>query len=106
MSAGPTQILLDRRVAVRPEALTIKRHHRGGPALHVVKDRDSGRSRGFGFVTMGPANEATAAIAQLDGSMLDGRSLRVNEAEERQNNLGGSGGGGRSGGGSAGKLRR
>jgi len=66
--------------------------------VHVVQDRDSGRSRGFGFVTMGSANEATAAIAQLDGSMLDGRSLRVNEAEERQNNRGGGGGGGRSGG--------
>jgi len=67
--------------------------------VHIVQDRESGQSRGFGFVTMGSASEAGAAIAQLDGSSLDGRSLRVNEAEERQNTRGGGGGGRRGGGG-------
>jgi RNA recognition motif-containing protein len=69
--------------------------------VHIVQDRDSGQSRGFGFVTMGSAAEAAAAISTLDGSSLDGRSLRVNEAEERQNR--GGGGGGRSGGGGGGR---
>jgi RNA recognition motif-containing protein len=70
--------------------------------VHIVQDRDSGQSRGFGFVTMGSASEASAAIAQLDGTSLDGRSLRVNEAEERQSGGGGGGGGGRRGGGGGG----
>jgi RNA recognition motif-containing protein len=70
--------------------------------VHIVQDRDSGQSRGFGFVTMGSSEEAAKAISMLDGSSLDGRSLRVNEAEERQNGGGGGrggGGGGRRGGG-------
>ena len=48
----------------------------------VVMDRESGRSRGFGFVEMDAAN-ATSAISALDGCDLDGRSLRVNEAESK-----------------------
>lgn len=64
--------------------------------VKVVTDRETGRSRGFGFVTMHDSNAARNAIAQMDGSMVDGRSLRVNEAEERQQR---SGGGGRSHGG-------
>ena len=48
----------------------------------VVMDRESGRSRGFGFVEMDAAN-ATAAIAALDGRDMGGRSLRVNEAESK-----------------------
>jgi len=66
--------------------------------VHIVQDRDTGRSRGFGFVTMGTDEEAKRAISSLDGSSLDGRALRVNEAEERQSGGGGrghSGGGGR-----------
>ena len=51
--------------------------------VHVVMDRDTGRSRGFAFVTMGNSGEASSAIASMNGSMLDGRALRVNEAEER-----------------------
>ena len=70
--------------------------------VHIVTDRDSGQSRGFGFVTMGNAQEAANAIAQMNGAMLDGRSLRVNEAEERQNRGGGGGGGGGFGGGGGG----
>jgi RNA recognition motif-containing protein len=76
--------------------------------VHIVQDRDSGQSRGFGFVTMGTAAEAAQAIANLDGSSLDGRALRVNEAEERQARGGGGGGGGRGfgGGGGGGGGRR
>ena len=75
--------------------------------VHVVSDRDSGQSRGFGFVTMGSADAAQKAIAEMNGAMLDGRALKVNEAEERQGgggggSRGGGGGGGRSGGGGRG----
>jgi cold-inducible RNA-binding protein len=59
-------------------------------------DRETGQPRGFAFVTMGTAQEANAAIAQLNGLMLDGRPLRVNEAQERTGG-GGGGGGGRGG---------
>lgn len=65
--------------------------------VHIVQDRDSGQSRGFAFVTMASDAEAATAISRLNGADLDGRSLRVNEAEERQNRGGGGGGrGGRS----------
>jgi RNA recognition motif-containing protein len=66
--------------------------------VHVVSDRETGQSRGFGFVTMGSSDAAQKAIAQMNGAMLDGRSLKVNEAEERQGG-GGGGRGGRGGGG-------
>jgi RNA recognition motif-containing protein len=49
----------------------------------VVMDRETGRSRGFGFVEMDGSDEATAAIKALDGVELDGRNLRVNEAKPR-----------------------
>ena len=62
--------------------------------VHIVTDRESGQSRGFGFVTMGNKDSATRAIEAMNGSMLDGRPLRVNEAEERRNFGGGGGGGG------------
>jgi len=62
--------------------------------VHVVSDRETGQSRGFGFVTMGSADEAAKAIAGMNGKMLDGRALKVNEAEERQGGGGGRGGGG------------
>ncbi|MDP2342117.1 MAG: RNA-binding protein [Deltaproteobacteria bacterium] len=67
----------------------------------VVLDRETGRSRGFGFVTMGSADEAQKAIAKMNGADLDGRALRVNEAEER-GARGGGGGGGFGGGGGGG----
>jgi cold-inducible RNA-binding protein len=57
-------------------------------------DRETGQPRGFAFVTMGNASAATAAIAKLNGSTLDGRSLKVNEAQERPARGGGGGGGG------------
>jgi RNA recognition motif-containing protein len=73
---------------------------------HVVMDRESGRSRGFGFVTMGSSAEAQKAVEQMNGAMVDGRALRVNEAEERPNRGGGGGGGGGRGGDFGGGGRR
>ena len=52
-------------------------------ALNIITDRETGRSRGFAFVTMKTEAEAKVAVARLNGLMLDGRPLRVNEAEER-----------------------
>lgn len=49
----------------------------------VIMDRDTGRSRGFGFVTMGGREDAQRCIAELDGADLRGRSIKVNEAEEK-----------------------
>ena len=72
-------------------------------------DRETGQPRGFAFVTMGSAQAANAAISQLNGSMLDGRQLKVNEAQERPDRGGGGGfgggGGGRGGGGRGGGGR-
>lgn len=58
----------------------------------VVEDRETGRSRGFGFVEMSSNEEAAAAIDQFNGKDLGGRALKVNEAKPRENR-GGSGGG-------------
>jgi RNA recognition motif-containing protein len=65
--------------------------------VHIVNDRESGQSRGFGFVTMGTASEAAAAMGVMNGAMLDGRSLRVNEAEDKPQRGGGSKGSDRGG---------
>jgi len=67
--------------------------------VHVPTDRDSGRPRGFAFVTMPNQNEAQAAIAAVNGQELDGRVLNVNEARPK---TGGGGGGGYGGGGGGG----
>ena len=69
-------------------------------AVHVVMDRDTGRPRGFAFVTMALGTDAQRAISELNGAMVDGRPLRVNEAEERT----GGGGGHRGGGGGRGRY--
>jgi RNA recognition motif-containing protein len=61
----------------------------------VVEDRDTGRSRGFGFVEMSSKEEGEAAIAQFNGKEVNGRALNVNEAKPRENR--GGGGGGRGG---------
>src|SRR5436309_1628744 len=64
----------------------------------VVEDRDTGRSRGFGFVEMSSKEEGEAAIAQLNGKEVGGRALTVNEAKPREDRGGrGGGGGGRGG---------
>lgn len=57
--------------------------HGSVESANVISDRDSGRSRGFGFVEMGSVEEANAAIEALDGSNVDGRALTVNVAKER-----------------------
>jgi RNA recognition motif-containing protein len=62
--------------------------------VHLVIDRESGRSRGFAFVTMSSNEEAANAIAAMNGAIVDGRPLRVNEAEERSQRPGGFGDGG------------
>ena len=69
----------------------------------VVEDRDTGRSRGFGFVEMSSADEATAAIEQFNGQDLDGRNLVVNEARPREEGGGNRGGGGGNRGGGGGR---
>jgi cold-inducible RNA-binding protein len=60
----------------------------------VVTDRDSGRSRGFGFVEMSSNDEAQKAIAALNGRDVQGRQINVSEARERSDRGGGGGGGG------------
>jgi len=69
----------------------------------VVEDRDTGRSRGFGFVEMSSQEEATKAIEQFNGKEVNGRSLTVNEAKPRENRAGGGGGRGGFGGGGGGR---
>ena len=71
---------------------------RGGRKVSEVKivtDRETGQPRGFAFVEMSSPAEAQAAIAELNGQDLDGRTLKVNEAQERSGGGGGRGGGGR-----------
>jgi RNA recognition motif-containing protein len=72
-------------------------------SAEVIADRDTGRSKGFGFVEMGSDQEAQAAIAALNGNEFEGRALTVNEAKPRENRPGGGGGGGRRGGGGGGR---
>ncbi|MGK4002920.1 RNA-binding protein [Sorangium sp. So ce1036] len=68
--------------------------------IAMPTDRETGQPRGFAFVTMGSAQAANSAISQLNGALLDGRPLKVNEAQERPaRSFGGGGGGGFGGGG-------
>jgi cold-inducible RNA-binding protein len=69
--------------------------------VNLVTDRDTGRSRGFGFVEMSDSSQADQAIAALNGTNFEGRSLNVNEAKPKP-----SGGGRPSGGGGFGRQRR
>src|ERR671915_962228 len=73
--------------------------HGSVQSAEVISDRDSGRSKGFGFVQMGSDAEAQAAIAAMNGQEHDGRTLTVNEAKPREDRprSGGGGGGGRGG---------
>ena len=79
-------------------------------SAQVIMDRDTGRSKGFGFVEMGSDQEAQAAIAAMSGKEVDGRSLTVNEAKPKEDRggaggRGGYGGGGRGGSGGGGGRR-
>lgn len=69
-------------------------------SARVMSDRETGRSRGFGFVEMADADQARSAIEQLDGQEIDGRRISVSEARPPQNS--GGGGGNRGGGGGRG----
>src|SRR2546422_11175165 len=62
-------------------------------SVSLIEDRETGRSRGFGFVEMQTKEEGDAAIAQFNGTELAGRTLKVNEAKPRENRNGGGGGG-------------
>ena len=72
-------------------------------SAQVIMDRDTGRSKGFGFVEMGSDQEAQAAIQAMNGKMVGGRSLTVNEAKPREDRGGGRGGYGGGRGGSGGR---
>ena len=76
--------------------------HGSVDSVSVIMDRETGRPRGFAFVEMSDASSAAAAIQTLNGRELDGRSLRVNEAQERGAGGGGGGFGGGGGGGGGG----
>jgi cold-inducible RNA-binding protein len=65
-------------------------------SVSLIEDRETGRSRGFGFVEMSTKEEGAAAVAQFNGKDLGGRTLKVNEAKPREDR--GGGGGGRNGG--------
>ena len=71
-------------------------------SVEIIQDRMTGKSKGFGFVTMGSPEEAQAAITALNGKTLDGRSITVNEAHPREERGGGGGPRGGGGGGSRG----
>ena len=60
----------------------------------VITDRDTGRSRGFGFVTFARDEDAKTAISKMDGTTLDGKTVKVNEAQEKSPRGGGRSGGG------------
>ncbi len=82
-------------------------------SANIIEDRETGRSRGFGFVEMSSSEEGTAAIAEFNGKEINGRALIVNEARQRENKGGsgggrggyGGGGGGNRGGGGGGQRR-
>jgi RNA recognition motif-containing protein len=77
-------------------------------SAEIIQDRDTGRSKGFGFVQMGTDKEAEAAISALNGQQQNGRALTVNEAKPREDRprSGGSGGSGDRGGSRGGANKR
>ena len=74
-------------------------------SANIIEDRETGRSRGFGFVEMANSEDGDKAIAELNGKEVDGRTLKVNEAKPQENRSGGGGGGrgGYGGGGGGGR---
>lgn len=74
-------------------------------SANLIEDRETGRSRGFGFVEMSSREEGENAIAQFNGKEVDGRTLTVNEAKPREDRGGGGGRGGYGGGGGRGGNR-
>jgi len=77
------------------EIRTMFGEHGTVESVALITDRDTGRPRGFAFAEMANEADAQAAIEALEGTDLDGRTLRVNEARERQPRGGGGGGGNR-----------
>jgi cold-inducible RNA-binding protein len=71
----------------------------------VITDRDTGRSRGFGFVTFARDEDAKTAISKMDGTSLDGKTIKVSEAKEKSPRGGGRSGGGFGGGRGSGRNR-
>jgi RNA recognition motif-containing protein len=84
---------------------TFEKDGRKVASVSIVTDRDTGKPRGFAFVEMASDADAMGAIKALDGAQVDGRALRVNEAEERKPRPGGGGGGYRGGSGGGGGRR-
>ncbi|MCP4437690.1 MAG: RNA-binding protein [Aureispira sp.] len=75
-------------------------------SVKIIMDRETGRSKGFGFVEMPDEDEAREAINNLDGALLDGRNIVVKQAEDRRNNNRGGGGYGNNRGGGGGYSNR
>jgi RNA recognition motif-containing protein len=79
--------------ATEDELRKIFERHGAVDSVSVITDRETGRTRGFGFVEMSEASAASDAIRALDGSNMDGRTLKINEAQDRRTGGGGGGGG-------------
>ncbi len=84
--------------ATEDELRSLFEPHGAIASVNVITDRETGRARGFAFVEMEEANAADEAIRALDGTEMGGRSLRVNEAQDKRRDGGGGGGGGYRGG--------
>ena len=78
--------------ATEDELREIFERHGKVDSVSVITDRDTGRARGFGFVEMAEATAATDAIRALDGTHLGGRTLKINEAQDKRSGGGDSGG--------------
>ncbi len=80
--------------ATEDEIRSLFENFGGAVDLHIPLDRETGRPRGFAFVTLSSREHGEAAIGSLDGKDMDGRALRISEAQERAPRSGGGGGGG------------
>ena len=91
--------------ATEDEIRSLFENFGGAVDLHIPLDRETGRPRGFAFVTLSSREHGEAAIGSLDGNDMDGRALRISEAQERAPRSGGGGGGGGGGYGGGGDRR-